>query len=106
MSKVRQIVAEIARYHPYTKTEWKAVQAKGFRRYAFWESFSIALGMLVIWLAYVVVPLFTSRPRMSLPGALLFAIFLLILSAVIGTVSCIFSWKRYESRFNKSVRKK
>jgi hypothetical protein len=106
MSNLRLIAAEIARYRSYTKAEWKEVQARGFRRYAFWETFIIALGMSVIWFAEAMVPLVTSRPRMSLQEALLFAIFPLILSAVIGIVHSTLSWKRYASRFNKSVREK
>jgi predicted membrane channel-forming protein YqfA (hemolysin III family) len=86
-----------------TVEEWREAKAQGFAKYRRSKITHLAGLFLLIWLAKMVLPFFTSRPRMSLLESIIYAVYLLLFSLVAGWVMSAAVWLWNDSRFNKPV---
>jgi predicted membrane channel-forming protein YqfA (hemolysin III family) len=86
-----------------TREEWREVKAQGFGNYTRSKIKHLAGLFLFIWLAKMLLPFITSRPRMSLLESIIYGVYLLVSSLVAGWVISTVVWMWNDSRFNKPV---
>lgn len=86
-----------------TIEEWREVKSQGFGNYTRSKIKRLAGLFLVIWLAKMVLPFFTSRPRMSLLESILYGVFLVVFILVAGWVMSVVVWSWNDKKFNTPV---